>query len=459
MADVALPLDTATSTRLIVLEPGAYYYPIRCRLGDVDLDDDPEYEAISYTWGDANDVETVHVNGLSLQMRSNLSSFLRRLRHISEEKTFWVDALSISQTDLNEKSRQVAMIGRVFKQATCVRAWVGEHADNSEALFKADFDPISNMRWKWVAIIWTRLGAVTPRFGLMWLIITYILGSVDWETKALSSGLDSLVLYLWFTMAMFWLLLTVLILRQMLQSVDRIRELWYQVPVWRSFLLRPWFERTWIVQEVALARNLRIYCGHDSLPWEDLISARVGGRNERGVFGTTDERTYFRRLGDCHVILLDRLRCERQARDIITLAFDTQQTRCTDQRDRIYALLSMESSHWSSEPIVPDYTISVPELFVPTMRRTRVLSHGEPTDPYALVKGLGLSWSQYYVVYRMLDANERLAFMFAMWNWLQYSGLVGALSVDPLSTIEPHLIVRQSYDQEVCRLGNIQIAT
>ena len=407
MADVALPLDTATSTRLMVIEPGAYYHPIRCRLGEVDLDDDPEYEAISYTWGDANNVETVHVNGLSLQMRSNLSSFLRRLRHISEEKTFWVDALSISQTDLNEKSRQVAMIGRVFKQASCVRGWVGEHADNSEALFKADFDPLSHMRWKWVAIMWTRLGAVPPRSGLMWLITVCILVYADSgvlprryrEANALGPGLYSLVIYIWFALATFWLFLTVLILRQITQSVDRNRGLWYQVPVWRSFLLRPWFERTWIVQEVALARNLRIYCGHDSLRWEDLISSRVGGHDERDVFGTTEERTYFRRLGDFHVILLDRLRCERRARDIITLAFDTQQTRCTDQRDRIYALLSMESSLWSREPIVPDYTISVPELFVRTMRRPRVLSYGEPTDPHALVKGLGLSWSQYYVVY------------------------------------------------------------
>lgn len=35
-----------------------------------------------------------------------------------------------------EKSRQVAMIGRIFQQATRVRVWVGEHADNSELLFQ-----------------------------------------------------------------------------------------------------------------------------------------------------------------------------------------------------------------------------------------------------------------------------------------------------------------------------------
>ena len=96
MADVALPLATDTSTRLMILECGAYYQPIRCRLVEVDLDDHFDYEAISYAWGDATDQETVHVNGIPVQMQSNLSSFLRRLRCTSTERTFWVDALSIS---------------------------------------------------------------------------------------------------------------------------------------------------------------------------------------------------------------------------------------------------------------------------------------------------------------------------------------------------------------------------
>ena len=208
MADVALPLDTDTSTRLMILERGAYYHPIRCRLVEVDLDDNPDYEAISYTWGDATDQETVHVNGIPVQMRTNLSSFPRRLRRTSRERTFWVDALSISQTDLGDKSRQVAMIGRVFKQAVCVRAWVGEHADNSEALFNADFDPLSRLRRKWVAVARTRLHTAPSRLAPLFGIASFTAAGTGWLLYDYSDTLLGLAFLVYIPLLVSLLVLT-----------------------------------------------------------------------------------------------------------------------------------------------------------------------------------------------------------------------------------------------------------
>lgn len=45
---------------------------------------------------------------------------------------------------------------------------------------------------------------------------------------------------------------------------------------WRALMMlmqREWFSRRWVVQEIALASNARIYCGPDSISWKELAVA------------------------------------------------------------------------------------------------------------------------------------------------------------------------------------------
>jgi hypothetical protein len=47
-------------------------------------------------------------------------------------------------------------------------------------------------------------------------------------------------------------------------------------PKWAALLelmQRPWFTRRWVVQEIALARDARIYCGSDRISWKDFATA------------------------------------------------------------------------------------------------------------------------------------------------------------------------------------------
>ena len=140
-------LPSTTSTRLVVLLPGARDSPVCASLEVVDLHTKPGYEAISYTWGDAVDQQTIYVNGHPVQIRKNLHAFLVRLRHHERKRSVWIDAISISQDDLDEKAQQVAMIGSVFSQAKRVLVWLGEHADGSELLFGRD-SPAQNAFWE-----------------------------------------------------------------------------------------------------------------------------------------------------------------------------------------------------------------------------------------------------------------------------------------------------------------------
>ena len=79
----------------------------------------------------------------------NLAQALRRLRHCDDDRILWVDALCISQTDLGEKSQQVQMIGDIVQGATRTLAWVGEHRNGSEDIFRyAEKPRLEQLRWR-----------------------------------------------------------------------------------------------------------------------------------------------------------------------------------------------------------------------------------------------------------------------------------------------------------------------
>ena len=100
------PLWSTHCTRLIDLRPGQEPEPICATLRQVNLDDKPEYEAVSYTWGKPSPYDNyISINDRKLRVRHNLLTFLGKLRRETETRTLWIDAISINQFDLTEKSR------------------------------------------------------------------------------------------------------------------------------------------------------------------------------------------------------------------------------------------------------------------------------------------------------------------------------------------------------------------
>ena len=257
--------------RLLTLLPGSPDDLICCCLKEVDLEDDPEYEAISYTWGDAADQKIIDVNSVQVLMRLGLFCFLHQLRDPSEERVVWVDALSTSQTDLDEKARQVAMIARVFKQATCVRAWVGEHGDDSQSLFRGDaasHKPLLS-KYRKLALLLRRL-----RHSMFWLTIVagLLLGLLVRGLVSNAKGLRVGAPAGSGLLAFYTVMSAVsLMLREPLTQC----ELAFRIPAWRSFVDRPYWRRTWIVQEIAHARSVIVHCGDDAMGWPDLIDTRI----------------------------------------------------------------------------------------------------------------------------------------------------------------------------------------
>ena len=121
------------SMRLLTLLPTDNHSgggPLICSLEDCRISHKPSYEALSYTWGEAILPEVLHTQSGTLKITKNLALALHALRLKDRARCLWVDSVCINQEDMLDKSRQVAMMGAIYKSATQVVCWLGE-ADES----------------------------------------------------------------------------------------------------------------------------------------------------------------------------------------------------------------------------------------------------------------------------------------------------------------------------------------
>lgn len=143
-AYVYQPLDTDTSIRLIALYPGADLDDdLHCEIIHVDRKqllrgqpNPPYYEPVSYTWGQNVDFTCILFCGHSRQLMRitpNVDEILRYLRRIAQIRYLWIDAISINQSDLNEKATQVRLMSDIFAQGSITHVYLRSDASLSHA--------------------------------------------------------------------------------------------------------------------------------------------------------------------------------------------------------------------------------------------------------------------------------------------------------------------------------------
>jgi hypothetical protein len=99
-------------------------------LRQVDLDQHPRYSAVSYVWGSAAANHAISLNGKTFYVNSNLHEALAHIRANlvsggAEKLDLWIDALCINQADPAEQSRQIAMMGDIYRLAERTILWLG----------------------------------------------------------------------------------------------------------------------------------------------------------------------------------------------------------------------------------------------------------------------------------------------------------------------------------------------
>ncbi|KAG8169933.1 hypothetical protein KVR01_000678 [Diaporthe batatas] len=135
-------LDAANSEiRVIILHKGPRDQQLSCNLRTVSLDDQPEFHALSYVWGDDTDIGRISIDGQASPVAACLATVLEHLRahHYDSLRLhstpLWIDAICINQADPEERARQVALMSRIYRQASRVLLWIGEGDEFSDYAF------------------------------------------------------------------------------------------------------------------------------------------------------------------------------------------------------------------------------------------------------------------------------------------------------------------------------------
>lgn len=107
---------------------------IECAFTYMDLQNNRDYVALSYTWGQTIPSIPISVNGTVAMITDNLYMALLHLRKGGITKV-WVDALCINQNNLHEWSTQVSQMAQVYQGASMVYMWLGESNELTERAF------------------------------------------------------------------------------------------------------------------------------------------------------------------------------------------------------------------------------------------------------------------------------------------------------------------------------------
>lgn len=132
---------TISEIRVLILHQGSGDQELRCTLKTVSLNDQPAFHALSYVWGSGTERGHVNINGHVVPVTSSLATILTQFR--SHHYDFlqlhsiplWIDALCINQADLEERTQQVLLMGKIYRQASRVLLWIGEGDESSDHAF------------------------------------------------------------------------------------------------------------------------------------------------------------------------------------------------------------------------------------------------------------------------------------------------------------------------------------
>lgn len=125
-------LEGHDDIRLVSLLPGPFESSVQVEFIVCDLEDPPDYEALSYTWADSNGDQSLNGSvwcdsgDRRILVTRNCEAALRRLRLPNETRYLWVDAISINQSAIQERNRQVAMMPKIYHSASRVMVYLGE---------------------------------------------------------------------------------------------------------------------------------------------------------------------------------------------------------------------------------------------------------------------------------------------------------------------------------------------
>ena len=297
-----LNYELGQEIRLLVIQPGSGKDPVRCNIITVNLMDEPEYEALSYTWatedGDDSLSRVVYCDGLltTLPVTRNCEAALRRLRKLGLRRTVWIDALCIDQNNIAERNHQVALMGNIYKGASRVLIYLDCATYNLTALFEW----LRSREFNWES----SKSRLHPERNSSWI------------------------------------------------SLLQVKEL----------LSLRWFHRVWVIQEVALSRAALLMTENDEVILDGETITRLQDIRWRTL---EDNFSTFRDYADLSLpgpLLWMPVWRELQRPHLLECLLATQDCYASDPRDKVYGILNLLDDETRS--ILPvDYALDIVTVY------------------------------------------------------------------------------------------------
>ena len=241
------PLCEPRAFRLVTLHSGSQHALLKCSVKNYALDSSPEFQALSYTWGSPYPDEDGDSDGerrsrdLELPTRScnldcsegyllvtkNLLDALYQLRDNESDLQLWIDAICINQSDVRERTSQVTLMGDIYHTAEAVIVWLGTEDEDARCAVELQ-------------------GRLAPTISRLLDqdrvedLMGYPFNAIEFYEKF---GIRQTLLEEW--------------------------------KCYANFHRRAWFGRTWIKQEITLAKQIYVVCGSLRPKWKDMYA--LGG--------------------------------------------------------------------------------------------------------------------------------------------------------------------------------------
>ena len=258
-----------------------------------------EYACLSYAWGPAVNDQTIYVRHTTqgrykrYRIHENLFCFLRIARLVKYKGSLWADAICIDQTSTLERNHQVQRMAFIFKTASSVLIWPGlVYYDTTKGAYSRPPDPIEHLDRVKTDGILNRAYGHFPRGSM---------GQFSTGTSA------------------------------------------FHAP--SALINAPYFKRSWVIQEMFLAQDLRLVVGCETIDfWEFAQIYRkhtVRPTREPKADSFTREPDQPPSQLDLYSNFCSKPDSGRQSMSLARCMELSQRTQCSDPRDRVYSMIGL----------------------------------------------------------------------------------------------------------------------
>lgn len=296
---------------------------ICCKLRSVHLAQ-ARFTAISYVWGEKENLRSVELNNVNVQVTANAFAVLEILSGGSPSESYahpevtgrfanskiWLDAICMNQSDEKEKEAQVQIMQDIYDRAENTLIWLGSPAAADRGAGRA----INFLR--------------------------RIVGCMSFEAF-LSAGQEGR-LHLW------------------------DESSWASA---HELMSQPWFHRRWVIQEAALSRDPWVLYGGELISWADFsdgverLAYLFSDQINKPRFQNTPPALLFDIEPTLAIKRLRRADIRNSGQPLIYLLSQFRRCDSSVPHDRIFALLGLcgEAERAANNPI---YQMSIRDVLV-----------------------------------------------------------------------------------------------